>query len=449
MPRFIILCVTICALTGCAKNPPPDSPPKPNIIFILADDLGYADLGCYGATDIKTPNLDRLRAQGVKFTNFYSNGPVCTPTRCALMTGRYQQRIGGLEWAIFPGQRAMGLPDPEKSIADLLKSAGYSTAMSGKWHLGYDKHFRPTSHGFDRYFGLLSGNHHYFTHRENNNQPDLYLGDKAIEMEGYSTHLITNHALKFLDEMKSGQRKEKPFFLYVAYNAPHFPYHGPNDRHITFTAQGEWGQKGSRQIYAAMVEEMDKGIGQILDSLDAANLTSNTLVVFKSDNGGTTYSNNGPLNNKKGTLWEGGIRVPCIARLPGVFSPNTESNQVGITMHWTATIAALAKVPAPENRPFDGIDLLSPTAGETRTLFWRRLDPKEVKTHRAVRHGEWKFIDTPDNQQFLYNLSSDLGEKTNLASKNSDLCSSLKHLIDTWESNISSPLYPQSGRQVP
>src|SRR5688500_7328742 len=260
MLRLLIPLFLAALLTGCAKNQSSPAESRPNIIFILADDLGYADLGCYGASDIKTPNLDRLRAQGVKFTNFYSNGPVCTPTRTALMTGRYQQRIGGLEWAIHPGQRAMGLPDQEKSIADLLKSAGYQTAMSGKWHLGYDKKFRPTSHGFDRYFGLLSGNHHYFTHRENNNQHDLYLGNRAVEMEGYSTHLITNHALKFLDQMKG---KDKPFFLYVAYNAPHFPYQGPGDEKLDVTAPGAW-QKGSREIYAKMVEEMDKGIGQIL-----------------------------------------------------------------------------------------------------------------------------------------------------------------------------------------
>jgi arylsulfatase A-like enzyme len=264
-------------------------------------------------------------------------------------------------------------------------------------------------------------------------------------MEGYSTHLITNHALKFLDQMK---KKDKPFFLYVAYNAPHFPYQGPGDEKLDVTAPGAW-QKGSREVYAKMVEEMDKGIGQILSSIDASQLTENTLVVFKSDNGGAPFSNNGPLNNRKGTLWEGGIRVPCIARLPGKIAPNTESNQVGITMDWTATIAALGKVSPPEDRAFDGIDLLSTTAPQVRTLFWRRVDPKEVKTHRAVRHGDWKFIDTPDGKQFLYDLSKDIGEKTNLVAQNTELCSSLKHLIDTWESNISPPLYSQTGRQVP
>src|SRR3954465_13727346 len=187
---------------------------RPNVVFILADDLGYADVGCYGATDIRTPNIDRLCNDGVKFTDFYANGPVCTPTRCGLMTGRYQQRIGHLEYAINPGMRGYGLPASEKTIANYLRDAGYATAMSGKWHLGMETKHRPTQHGFERFFGLLSGNHDYFTHRENNGDPDLWLGDRPVTMEGYSTDLITQYALQFMQEMK-----DRPFFLYVPYNA--------------------------------------------------------------------------------------------------------------------------------------------------------------------------------------------------------------------------------------
>ena len=444
--RYLALLLVMSGVIGCGQKLRQGE--RPNVIFILADDLGYADLGAYGATDIRTPNLDRLRREGVKFTDFHSNGPVCTPTRCALMTGRYQQRIGGLEWAIHPSVRKMGLPDREKTIADMLREVGYATAMSGKWHLGYDKKFRPMQHGFDRYFGLLSGNHDYFTHRENNAQPDLWLMDRPVEMEGYSTHLITQHALQFMEEMK-----ERPFFLYVAYNAPHFPYQGPTDRGMKFEKAGEWSQKGSRKTYAEMVEEMDNGIGQILRALDRDGLTSNTLVVFASDNGGITYSNNGPLAKKKGDLWEGGIRVPCIARLPGVIPAGSETKQVGITMDWTATIAALAGAAAPRDRPFDGMDLMPILAGKSpeveRTLFWRRTDPKETKTHLAVRDGNWKYIRTIENdQQFLYDLGADIGEKKNLATAMSEKSAELKQKIADWEKEISPPLYPQSGRQV-
>jgi arylsulfatase A-like enzyme len=421
---------------------------KPNVVFILADDLGYADVGCYGATDIRTPNIDRLRSEGVKFTDFYANGPVCTPTRCGLMTGRYQQRIGGLEWAIHPGMKGMGLPDREKTIADLLRDGGYATGMSGKWHLGYEKKFRPMQHGFEHYFGLLSGNHDYFTHRESNGEPDLWLGDRPVEMDGYSTHLITQYALQFMQEMK-----DKPFFLYVAYNAPHFPYEGPSDRGMKFEKK-EWPIKGSRKTYIEIVEEMDKGIGQILAALDRDGLANNTLVVFASDNGGITYSHNGPLSHKKGDLWEGGIRVPCIARLPGVIPAGSESKQVGITMDWTASIAAMAGVLPPKDRTFDGIDLMPILSGKSpevaRTLFWRRVDPKETKTHVAIREGNWKYIQTLENkEQYLYDLSSDIGEKSNLAMAMPQRCTDLKEKITDWEKQISPPLYPQSGRQVP
>src|SRR5437667_3606396 len=176
---------------------------RPNVLFCIADDLGYGDLGCYGVQDIKTPNIDRLAKEGIRLTDFYANGPVCTPTRCGLMTGRYQQRIGGLEWAIPPGAKHLGLPPQEKTIATMLRKAGYATALSGKWHLGYTEDRDPNHHGFDHFFGLLSGNHNYFTHRENNDEPDLYLDTQRVEMKGYSTHLVTRYALQFLEEIKS------------------------------------------------------------------------------------------------------------------------------------------------------------------------------------------------------------------------------------------------------
>lgn len=416
----------------------------PNIVFVLADDLGYADLGCYGCTDIRTPNIDRLAKEGVRLTDFYANAMVCTPTRCALMTGRYQQRVGGLEWAIYPGVKRLGLPPKEPTIAKLLRERGYRTAMAGKWHLGYTADRAPNHHGFERFFGLLSGNHNHFTHKEPNDEPDLYLDTKPVEQKGYSTHLITEHALKFLGEIKAQQ-----FFLYVAYNAPHFPFQGPDDAGRDI-ARKEW-SKGTRATYGKMVESIDEGVGKLLAALKKDGLEDKTLVVFSSDNGGWYLSRNAPLRGQKTEIWEGSIRVPCIARFPGKLPAGKVSDQVGITMDWTATIANLAGVTPPKDRAFDGIDLLPLLAGKEppkkRTLFWRRVDQTATKTHRAVRDDEWKYIDETAGKRYLFNLTRDVGEKDNLAEKMPEKTQALKQLIDQWEKEISPPLYDQSGDQ--
>ncbi len=405
---------------------------RPNVVFILADDLGYGDLGCYGVTDIKTPRIDTIARDGVKFTDFHSNGPVCTPTRCGFITGRYQQRFGGLEWAIPPGGQNLGLPKNEPTIATALQKAGYATAMSGKWHLGYTSDWGPNAHGFERYFGLLSGNHDYVSHREHDGRADLFLNDKPVEMEGYSTHLITKHAIKWLDEIK-----DKPFFLYVAYNAPHFPFQTPETKQPVLQRNFN---TGTREIYGQMVESLDEGVGKILDRLDELGLSKNTLVVFASDNGGAQYSRNAPFAKDKGTLWEGGIRVSCVARFPGVIPAGKVTNQVAITMDWTATIEKLAGATQPDSRPLEGIDLMPIISGQSpevaRTLFWRRVDVKGVQSHRAVRDGDWKYIDAPKEGPFLYDLASDLSEAKNVASENADVVARLKQKADDWETMI-------------
>ncbi len=414
---------------------------KPNVLFILADDLGYGDLSCYGAHDIKTPHLDRLAQQGVRLTDFYANATVCTPTRCALMTGRYQQRIGGLEWAIAPEQKHLGLPAQEKTIARILREAGYATAMSGKWHLGYTEDRAPNAHGFDRFFGLLGGNHDYFTHRWRSGEPDLYLDTKPVEATGYSTSLIQQHALEFLAAMKS-----QPFFLYVAFNAPHWPIQGPDDGGQPTPLKG-WSQ-GTRATYVKMVEAMDASVGEMLAALDRLGLANNTLVVFASDNGGDRFSRNYPLSHGKGTLGEGGIRVPCIARWPGKIPPGKVSSQVGIMMDWSATILKHAGVKPPKDRPLDGKDILPIIAGEKRgmkrTLFWRRVGPNWVKTHRAVRDGNWKLIEERRGKLELYNLAEDMGERNNLAADQKSRVAKMKKLLDKWESQVDPPLYSVS-----
>ena len=416
---------------------------RPDVLFILADDLGYGDLGCYGAPDVRTPNLDRLAQEGVRLTDFYANGPLCSPTRCGFLTGRYQQRLGGLETAIPVGALQLGLPAAEKTIADALQTAGYATALVGKWHLGGTDARAPNAHGFDQFFGLRGGNHDYFTHRDSTGAADLYRDNQPIVMEGYTTLLLRDKALEFLKAAKT-----RPFFLYLAFTAPHFPMQGPEDAQRPMTKK-DWAS-GSRATYIKMVETMDAAIGDILAALKQHGLSDNTLVVFTSDNGGERCGRNTPLSKGKGTLWEGGLRVPCLARWPGKIPAGTVSKQVGITMDWSASILKIAHAKPPERRPLDGIDLLPILSGKQteriRTLCWRRVSPNFTTTHRAVRRGDWKFIDEPNGRQYLYNLANDIGEQTNLAQQERAQVSRMKKLLDRWEARVSPPLYTVSPK---
>lgn len=421
----------------------------PTIILILADDLGYGDLSCYGCPDIDTPNLDRLAQQGVLLTDCYSNGSICSPTRAALMTGRYQQRIG-LEWAVSYQAHGEGLPPQEKSVARMLRDAGYATAMAGKWHLGYGDGWTPNDHGFDRFFGSLGGNIHYFQHVDRLGVPDLFLDRQPVKRKGYATDLTADFAVEVIDAWAG-----RPFFLYIAFNAPHFPYQGPDDAdRVVEPRTKEW-QQGTRRSYVAMVERLDGAVGRIVEAIDGHGLGDRTLVVFTSDNGGSTHSRNDPCAKGKGTLWEGGIRVPCIARWTGVLPPGVLSPQVACTIDWAATVAGLAGAEPPGDRPFDGIDLMPILRGDRapveRTLFWRRApDPYRggVEPHRAVRHGEWKYIDQPDGTQYLYHLSRDVGEQHNLAAEHADRVATMRRLLDGWEADVDPPLYDQRSRAI-
>ena len=431
---------TLLLLAATASTAEPTQ--KPNLVFIIADDLGYGDLGCYGCADIRTPCLDRLAAQGVRFTDAYSNASVCSPTRAAFITGRYQQRIG-LEWAVYYDIPEEGLPPQETSLATMFRGAGYFTAMSGKWHLGYGD-WNPNRHGFDRFFGMLGGNVHYLEHYGRKGTPDLWLNEKPIKREGYITDLIAQQAIQFIDEAA-----DRPFFLYVPFNAPHFPFQGPADGNRLVTPKQGW-QTGDRSTYAAMVESLDKNVGRIVDAIDARGLASNTLIVFTSDNGGDVHSRNAPLAGGKGQLTEGGIRVPCIARWTHQLPAGKQTAQPAITLDFSATFLALAGATAPENRPLDGIDLTPILDGRTapveRTLFWRRsLDPwrKNVVPHRAVRQGRWKYIDDPDGRRELFDLTADIGETNNLVDAQPALATQLQRMLDTWEADVDPPLYNQ------
>lgn len=431
------LIISTLGILPAAAAPMPVA--KPNILFILADDLGYGDLSCYGAPDIRTPHLDRLAKEGLRFTDFYANGSVCTPTRAAFLTGRYQQRIG-LEDAVTYQEMGRGLPGDGRTLADALLAAGYATGLVGKWHLGYDHDRRPLQQGFGHFLGLLGGNHHYFEHMDRIGVPDLWLGNEPVERPDYSTDLFTAEAIAFLE-----RSREQPFFLYLAHAAPHFPWQGPDDRDKKVEPKKPSWQQGDRATYAAMVERMDQGIGQVLARLEELGLKDRTLVVFSSDNGGHTFSRNAPLRDYKATLWEGGIRVPCIARWPGVLPADATTAQVAITMDWTATFRRLAgggTDPAGE----DGRDLLPLLTGQEpaseRNLFWRskkRLRQKAPEG-RAVRQGRWKLVEYVDGPSGLYDLEADVGEEHNLLPSKPELARSLRAEMDAWEKSVGSSI---------
>lgn len=424
-----------------------DSASRPNIVIILADDMGYGDLGCYGCPDIRTPHIDALARQGVRLTTFYSNGPECSPTRTSLMTGRYQHRVGGLECAIGLGnvgryddairlanQHELGLPVQRSVLARALKDAGYATAICGKWHLGYEPKFLPLKHGFDYAFGPLGGNIDYFHHHEPGGQPMLYQNDQRVERKGYMTDLIAEEACNFL------RRTTQPFFLYVPFNAPHSPFQGPNDGgQPPLTSENMI--RGSREKYTEMVERLDDRIGTILKSLDEIGAASNTLVIFASDNGGPQFSRNDPFSGRKGTTYEGGIRVPCILRWPGKLPAGAESSQVGITMDLTASILNLAGAKPPMNQPLDGIDIVQHIRDQkpnvSRTLFWRGR--RGETTWRGVRDGDFKLVsrqDGPKRQDWLFDLKPDIGEKNDLSASRHDELKRLQSLLSRWEEDV-------------
>jgi len=426
----------LLAAAGCGP-PTADRAPaaRPNFLFILADDLGYGDVGCYGCPDIQTPHLDRLAAQGMRFTDFYAAAPVCSPTRAALMTGRNPARAG-VENALTYQEKGAGLAPGGATLASRLRDAGYTTGLSGKWHLGYDTGRRPMQQGFDHFFGLLGGNHHYFAHMDRIGVPDLWLGDEPVRRAGYTTDLLTDDAVAFL-----GRHRDRPFFLYLSHAAPHFPWQGPDDADRVVKPKHPSWQTGSRDTYVAMVERMDEGIGRVLDELKRLGLDAGTLVVFTSDNGGHTYSRNAPLAGEKATLWEGGIREPCIARWPGVIPAGTTSAQVGVTMDWTATFLALAGAAPPE--PLDGIDLMpalrSPQHNVPRTLYWRRVKGRyrrNVLEQRAVRDGPWKYLEEPDGRPHLFDLENDIAEAHDLAAERPEIVKRLRAMLDRWQRTL-------------
>jgi arylsulfatase A-like enzyme len=444
MPRkvtrreFIESAAAATAMSGAARSVFAAPAKRPNVLFILADDLGYGDLSCYGRPDYKTPVLDRLAAQGVKFTDNYAAAPVCTPTRCAFHTGRYPQRLPvGLEEPLKPSSADLGLPPDHPTIASLLKGNGYETSLVGKWHLGWKPEFGPNRHGFDEFFGILSGAADYFTHggdapgsAPGKPAPDLWENLTPIERTGYLTDLLSDKAVEIV-----GRSHSKPWFLSLMYNAPHAPWEGPGDAAVDHTGHGRGPmiEGGSPAIYAAMMKSMDAGIGRVLKALERAKLERDTLVIFTSDNGGERYSYNWPFSFQKMYLFEGGTRVPAIARWPGRIPAGQVTAQAAITMDWAATILAVTGTTADPAYPLEGEDLLPVCTGERpvhdRSFFWR------ITGYDAARVGQWKYLKDADGEH-LFDLSVDPGEKADRKRRDPAVFDRVRQQYLAWQAQM-------------
>jgi arylsulfatase A len=426
---------------------------RPNIIFILADDMGYGDLGCTGSKDILTPNIDRIAADGVQLTDFYANAPVCTPTRAGFMSGRWQQRLGiefafgymveqkalvNGEWVPEPDMHGLGLPLKVKTLANSLKELDYSTGGFGKWHLGYKDIYNPVNRGFDEYFGELLGHADFYKHTYFDGTYALRDGLDPVKMEGeYFTDLINERAAGFIRK-----NAEKPFFLYVPHLAVHAPFQAPDAPETPFVTK-ESMLTGSRAIYKAMLERIDDGVGMIYAELEKANLLENTIIVFSSDNGGERWADNSPFFHHKATLWEGGIRVPCLMSWPAVLPKGVKSAQAGITMDLSATFLKAAGGELPTEVPYDGIDLIPHLTGKEpvidRTFYWRMN--RSNRKMKAIRHGNYKYVDDGGTMDLLFDLNADPGERTNLNYRHPEITEDLKARLKSWEEEMDASDY--------
>jgi arylsulfatase A-like enzyme len=415
---------------------------RPNVVLIITDDMGYADLGVYGAKDIRTPNIDRLAREGVRFTDFYANGTTCSPTRAGLITGRYQQRYGveqplPASGATFnAGQR--GLEASPFSLPRLLKSNGYATALVGKWHLGYAASQSPRAHGFDYFFGLKSGYHDFWHHNDSRGAPDLWENDATVEMPGYTTDLIAAKAVAFIEQRS---RAGDPFFIDVAFNAPHWPFQRPDAPskaigNARFLKPAD-SLTSTRADYVSMVESLDKNVGVLLAALQRNGIARNTIVIFTNDNGGEWLSDNTPLFNRKYSTWEGGIRVPAIVRWPGHVKAGQVTSQVGVTMDLTASVLAATHTAVPADAPLDGMNLFPVLEGQApvaaRTLFWRSVHPNW--NMRAVRDGDTKIV-IESNHTFLYDVRRDPGERNDQARLRPEVVRALTLKLEAWEREV-------------
>jgi arylsulfatase A-like enzyme len=419
---------------------------KPNIVYIVADDLGWMDVGFNGCPDIQTPNLDKLAREGVKFQQFYAQ-PMCTPTRAALMTGRYPFRYG-LQTIVIPGPAGYGLDTSEFLLPQCLKDAGYTTAIIGKWHLGHaDMKYWPRQRGFDYQYGAMIGELDYYTHSDAG-VLDWFRNNKPVKEKGYTTQLIGNDAVKYIN----GQSADKPFYLYLAFNAPHTPYQAPQayvDRYQNIADP-------TRRTYAGMVSCLDDEIGRVVAELDKKGLRDNTLIVFQSDNGGTRNAmfagqmadlskvklpcDNGPYRDGKGSLFEGGCRVAACANWPGHIKPGTVDGMIHVVDIYP-TLAALAGASTTRCKPLDGLnvwDTIAEGKPSPRTEIVYNVEP----FRGAVREGDWKLIwrSLIPTSVDIYNLADDPYEQNNVAAAHPDKVAAMQERINALGKESAKPL---------
>ncbi|MBW3538921.1 MAG: sulfatase-like hydrolase/transferase [Planctomycetes bacterium] len=464
-PAFLkVLCAILVAGVAAAR-----AAERPNVVLIVSDDQGYTDLGCLGKNEIKTPHLDRLAREGVRLTSFYVTWPACTPSRGSLLTGRYPQRnglydmirndvadygkrIGPEEYAVSP-ERILGMDVREIMVSQVLKDAGYATAVFGKWDGGQLRRYLPLQRGFDEFYGLVNTGIDYYTH-ERYGVPSMSRGNEpTTEDKGtYCTDLFEREALKFIEA-----NRERPFFLYLPFNAPHGAssldpairgaaqapdeykrlYPHLRDELVPGKAYGKEALVPSREKrrleYMASVTAMDDAIGSVLDLLDRQKLADNTLVIFFSDNGGGGGAENDPLRGGKAQMFEGGLRVPFLARLPGRIPPGRVSNEFLTALEIFPTLTKLADAELPDGVVYDGFDMLPVLAGETASprteMFWQR------RGDRAARVGHWKWVDSQRGSG-LFDLSEDIGERRDLSSERPEVLARVKSRFEAWRQEM-------------
>jgi len=415
--------LSMAALASGADRLMANAPPaQPNIVFILADDLGYADISCYGRPDLHTPNIDGLALRGTRLLQAYANSAVCSATRTALITGRYQDRLDiGLDEPL--AGRDTGLPPSHPTLPSLLREAGYGTALVGKWHLGLLPAYGPLKSGYDHFYGIRQGAVDYFTHSD-----DLWDDDVNIHQVGYLTDLLGSHAVNVINGFAKTAR---PFLLSLHFTAPHWPWEGPGDKAESQRLQGRPiadFDGGSQQTYERMIEDLDLQVGRVLQALHSNGVAGNTIVIFTSDNGGERFADTWPFTGRKTELLEGGLRIPAIVSWPGQIPAGKASNQVAISMDWLPTLLAAAGANPHPAYPPDGINLLPFLTGSaapiSRKLFWRY----KANAQHAVRDGDRKYLKILDNT-FLFNVVEDPMERANLKAREPE---TYNRLIAEW-----------------
>ncbi|QDT84316.1 sulfatase [Gimesia chilikensis] len=408
---------------------------RPNVLVILVDDLGYGDLSSYGATDLKSPHIDALLKRGMKFNNFYANCPVCSPTRAALLTGRYQDMVGVPGVIRTHPQNSWGYLVPSAvTLADVFQEAGYHTGIVGKWHLGLEAPNVPNQRGFDFFRGFLGDMMDDYYHHRRHDVNYMRFNEQQVDPEGHATDLFTEWTCDFL---KQQAQTEQPFFLYLAYNAPHTPIQPPADW-LEKVKQREAGIDPARAKLVALIEHLDAGIGEVVKTLDETGLSENTLVIFSSDNGGqlSAGANNGDLRDGKQSMYEGGLKVPTGVVWKDHISPNEETDFMAMSMDLFPTVCEAAGIKVPAG--LDSVSILPTLEGKTQTplrkhWFFRRREGGNRyggKTIEAVRSGDWKLLqNSPFAPLELYNLKTDPLEKENLAEKNRKKFNELSTLL--------------------